>query len=125
MDSSSWSVDPEGLEETYGVLRGLTDAGAPLQLLGTLLTAATSCPQRRWLIDNRMTDEPLALPDMAHFLDLVRLDGERLGDVMVAWVAPAPWDAPRQSMAEQLPFPFRRFAKLDEALCWLEAQSDW
>ena len=49
---------------------------------------------------------------------------ERLSDVIVAWVAPARWSPLREWMAQQLPFPFRRFEKVDEALRWLQAQPE-
>jgi hypothetical protein len=120
----SGSVDPERVEVTYGVLRGLPDAGAPLQLLGTVLTGGHSCRQRRWLIDNRMADGPLALMDLAEFLDLMRVHSEKLADVCVAWVAPARWTPLRECLAQQLPFRFRRFEKIDKAQRWLQAQPD-
>jgi hypothetical protein len=119
-----WSVDPEGVDATYGILRGLPDASAPLHVLALVLTAGTPCEQRRWLIDNRMADGPLALLDLARFLNLMKVHGEQLGDVIVAWVAPAGWSPLREWMAQQLPFPFRRFEKIGEALHWLEAQAD-
>ena len=124
MSSVSWSVDPDGADVTYGVLRGLPDASAPLHLLGTVLTAGNSCRQQKWLIDNRMADEPLPLMELAQFLDLMRVHGEKLVDVRVAWVAPAHWTPLRESLARQLPFPFRRFEKIDEALRWLQAQPE-
>jgi len=122
MVSVSWSVDPEGVEPLYGILRGLPDAGAPLHLLGVVLTDGYSCAQRRWLIDNRMADEPLALMDLARFLSITRAHSEKLADVCVAWVAPARWTPLRERLAQQLPFPFRRFEKIDKAHCWLQTQ---
>jgi hypothetical protein len=119
----SWSVDPEEGEVPYGVLRGLPDAGAPLHLLGTVLSAGRSCEQRRWLIDNRMADEPVSLRDLAHFVDITRAHGEKLADVCVAWAAPARWSPLREWTVQQLPFRFRRFERLDEALRWLQAQA--
>ena len=124
MVSVSWSVDPEGVEPVYGILRGLPDAGAPLHLLGVVLTDGYSCPQRRWLIDNRMADEPLALPDLARFLDITRVHSEKLADVCVAWVAPARWTLRREWLAQQLPFRFRHFEKLGKAQRWLQTQAE-
>jgi hypothetical protein len=123
MVSMSWSMDPEGAAPLYGILRGLPDASAPLQLLAEVLTDGYSCPQRRWLIDNRMADEPLALIDLARFLDLTRVHGEKLADVCVAWVAPASWTPLREGLAQQLPFQFRHFEKIDEAQRWLQTQA--
>jgi hypothetical protein len=117
-------VDPEGLDGTYGVLRGLPDAGAPLDVLAMVLTDGSSCQERRWLIDNRMADEPLALLDLAYFLHLMKLHGEQLADVVVAWVAPAGWSPLRERLAQQLPFRFRHFEKIDEAHHWLQAQPE-
>jgi hypothetical protein len=124
MVQASWSVDPEAVELTHGVLRGLPDASAPLHLLGTVLTAGNSCQQRKWLIDNRMADEPLALVDLTRFLDLMRLHSEQISDVIVAWVAPAHWRPLRECLAQQLPFQFRRFKKIDKAQRWLQAQPE-
>ena len=123
MVSASWSVDAEGVEPLYGILRGLPDAGAPLHLLGAVLTDGCSCPQRMWLIDNRMADEPLALTDLARFLDITRVHGEKLADVCVAWVAPARWTPRREWLAQKLPFRFRRFKKLGKAQRWLHTQA--
>ena len=120
MVSVSWSVDPEGVEPLYGVLRGLPDAGAPLHLLGVVLTDGYSCPQRRWLVDNRMAEGPLALMDLARFLDITKVHSEKLADLCVAWVAPARWTARRERLAQQLPFQFRHFEKIDEAQRWLQ-----
>lgn len=117
-------VDPEGVDVSYGILRGLPDAGAPLHLLGMVLIAGSSCQQRKWLIDNRMADKPLPLMDLAAFLDLMRVHGEELADVCVAWVAPARWTPLRERLARQLPFRFRRFAKIDKAQRWLQAQPE-
>jgi len=120
----SWSVDPEGMDVAYGVLRGLPDAGAPLRVLGMALTAGSSCRQRRWLIDNRMVDEPLALVDLAGFIDLMRAHSERLSGVIVAWVAPAGWSPLRERLVQRLPFRFRHFEKIDEAHHWLQTQPE-
>ncbi|GAG26636.1 unnamed protein product [marine sediment metagenome] len=124
MVSVSWSVDPEGVEPLYGVLRGLPDAGAPLHLLGVVLTDGYSCPQRRWLIDNRMAGEPLSLTDLARFLNITKVHSEKLADVCVAWVAPARWNPLREWLAQQLPFQFRRFKKIDRAQRWLQTQAE-
>lgn len=124
MVSVSWSVDPEGVEPLYGILRGLPDAGAPLHLLGVVLTDGYSCPQRRWLIDNRLADGPLALVDLTHFLEITKLHSEKLADVCVAWVAPARWTSRREWLAQKLPFRFRHFEKLEEAHLWLQARSE-
>ena len=124
MVSVSWSVDPESVEPIYGMLRGLPDAGAPLHLLGVVLTDGYSCPQRRWLIDNRMADGPLALADLARFLEITKVNSEKLADVCVAWVAPARWTARREWLSQKLPFRFRRFKKLEKAQRWLQAQAE-
>ena len=124
MVSVSWSVDPEGVEPLYGILRGLPDAGAPLHLLGVVLTEGYSCPQRRWLIDNRMADGPLALGDLARFLEITKLHSEKLADVCVAWVAPAGWSPLRERLAQQLPLEFRHFEKIREAQRWLQTQAE-
>jgi hypothetical protein len=123
MVSVSWSVDPEGVEPVYGIRRGLPDAGAPLHLLGVVLTDGYSCPQRRWLIDNRMADGPLALVDLTHFLEITKAQSEKLADVCVAWVAPARLTPRREWLAQKLPFRFRRFKKLDKAQRWLQTQA--
>ena len=109
---------------TYGVLRGLPNAGDPLRLLGAVLTVDGSCRQRKWLIDNRMVGESLAVEELAEFVRLVGRCVERFEDVSVAWVSPKPWGFERQQLAQQLPFYFRRFEILDEAHCWLSAQLD-
>ena len=117
-------MDPQGVESMYGVLRGLPDAGAPLHVLATVLTSGSSCRQRRWLIDNRMADGPVALMDLARFLDITKVHGEKLADVSVAWVAPAHWTPLREWLAQQLPFEFRRFDQIDNAQRRLQTQAE-
>ena len=71
-----------------------------------------------------MADEPLALGDLAQFLELMKVHSEQLSDLIVAWVAPARWSPMRERLAQQLPFRFRRFEKIGKAHRWLRAQPE-
>ena len=109
---------------TYGVLRGLPNAGDPLRLLGAVLSVEGPCRQRNWLIDNSMVDESLAVEDLAEFVRLARRRAERFEDVSVAWVSATPWGYDRQELVRELPFRFCHFESIDEAHCWLWGQLD-
>ena len=124
MDFAGASALEDDVGVTYGVLRGLPNAGDPLRLLGAVLSVEGPCRQRNWLIDNSMVGESLAVEELAEFVRLARLRAERFEDVSVAWVDPTPWGIERQELAGQLPFCFRRFESIDEAHRWLWGQLD-
>ena len=121
MTFASWDVDREDVDINYGILRGLPNAGDPLRLLGAVLSVEGPPRQSRWLIDNRMVEEPLALNDLAEFVCLAKPRSEQFKDVSVALVAPEPWGLARQQVAQELPFRFRRFGDIEEARRWLLA----
>jgi hypothetical protein len=107
--------------EDFGVLRGLSNAGDPLLMLGILFGEFTTSSTRLWVIDNRAVDTQLHPDDLEQFLAQVDQGSSELWDVAIAWVGSSSWGYSSQLLPDSFPIRFEIFEDIGKARDWLKA----
>lgn len=107
--------------ENFGVLRGLSNAGDPLCMLGVLLSDLRASSTRRWIIDNRAVETRLHPDDLEQFLDQILTSSADLRDIAVAWVGSSSWGHAASIIPDTLPFRFEIFEEIGKARDWLKS----
>ena len=104
-----------------GILRGGGRPGDALREMGQALCDGLGLEQRRWIIDNRAVEGPLALVDLARFAHLARTHPAEISGLRVAWLSSRRLSNRLRSMIAELPLAFAEFDDFEAARCWLEA----